>query len=51
MRWFIAREVEARIGWALLGGDVHDGAVIRVSLHGDELAVTYDNPPDVEAAA
>ena len=30
LRRFIAHEVETRIGRALLGGEVHDGAVIRV---------------------
>jgi ATP-dependent Clp protease ATP-binding subunit ClpB len=43
LRRFIAREVETRIGRALLAGDIHDGAVIRVDLAGGELAVTYDN--------
>jgi ATP-dependent Clp protease ATP-binding subunit ClpB len=44
LRRFIAREVETRIGWALLGGDVHDGATIRVDVKGDELIVDYSNP-------
>jgi ATP-dependent Clp protease ATP-binding subunit ClpB len=43
LRRFIAREVETRIGRALLSGDVHDGAVIRVTLHEGELAVEYEN--------
>jgi ATP-dependent Clp protease ATP-binding subunit ClpB len=51
LRRFIAREVETRIGRALLAGDVLDGAVIRVELAGDELTVTYRNPPADEAAA
>jgi ATP-dependent Clp protease ATP-binding subunit ClpB len=52
LRRFIDHEVETRIGRALLGGDVYDGAVIRVDLDGDELVVTYENPsPDREAAA
>jgi len=41
LRRFIAREVETRIGRALLAGDVGDGAVIRVGLAGGELSVTY----------
>ncbi len=51
LRRFIAREVETRIGRALLAGDIHDGAVIRVGLHEGELAVSHENPPtaaDVE---
>ncbi len=44
LRRFIAREVETRIGRALLAGDVRDGAVIRVGLAHGKLAVTYENP-------
>jgi ATP-dependent Clp protease ATP-binding subunit ClpB len=44
LRRFIARQVETRIGRALLAGDVRDGAVIRVGLADGELAVTYENP-------
>ncbi len=49
LRRFIAREVETRIGRALLAGDVHDGAVIRVGMHEGELAVTYLNPSGAES--
>ena len=44
LRRFIACEVEIPIGHALLAGDVHDGAVIRVGLHDDEIAATWDSP-------
>ena len=44
LRRFISREVETRIGRALLAGDVRDGAVIRVGLADGELTVTYENP-------
>ena len=44
LRRFIAREVETRIGRALLAGDVHDGAVIRVGYAETELTVSYQNP-------
>jgi len=44
LRRFIAHEVETRIGRALLGGDVHDGAAIRVDVNDGELEVTYENP-------
>jgi ATP-dependent Clp protease ATP-binding subunit ClpB len=50
LRRFIAHEVETRIGRALLGGDIHDGATIRVDLHEGDLVVTWENPP-TEAAA
>ena len=45
LRRFIAHEVETRIGRALLGGEVHDGAAIRVELSEGELTVTWENPP------
>jgi ATP-dependent Clp protease ATP-binding subunit ClpB len=51
LRRFIAREVETRIGRALLSGDVHDGAVIRVTLHEGELAVEYENRSPASDAA
>ena len=51
LRRFIAREVETRIGRALLTGDIYDGAVIRVQRDGDQLAVTYENPAAEETAA
>jgi ATP-dependent Clp protease ATP-binding subunit ClpB len=44
LRRFIAREVETRIGRALLAGDVRDGAVIRVDYDGGALTVGYENP-------
>ena len=52
LRRFIAHEVETRIGRALLGGDVLDGATIRVHLRHGALEVEYQNPdePAKEAA-
>ena len=44
LRRFIAREVETRIGRALLAGDVLDGAVIRTGYMDGGLTVTYENP-------
>jgi ATP-dependent Clp protease ATP-binding subunit ClpB len=44
LRRFIAREVETRIGRALVAGDVLDGATIRVGLAGTDITVTYQNP-------
>jgi ATP-dependent Clp protease ATP-binding subunit ClpB len=51
LRRFIAHEVETRIGRALLGGEIQDGAVITVGVQQGELAVTYENPPEGGAAA
>jgi ATP-dependent Clp protease ATP-binding subunit ClpB len=44
LRRFIAREVETRIGRALLAGEVRDGAVIRIDASGGELTVAYAQP-------
>jgi ATP-dependent Clp protease ATP-binding subunit ClpB len=44
LRRFIARDVETRIGRALLAGDVEDGAVIRVDAPKGEITVSYENP-------
>ncbi|WP_362870329.1 ATP-dependent chaperone ClpB [Streptosporangium sp. NPDC048865] len=41
LRRFIAREVETRIGRALLSGETGEGAVVRVDLAGDELVVVH----------
>jgi ATP-dependent Clp protease ATP-binding subunit ClpB len=50
LRRFISREVETRIGRALLSGDIHDGAVIRVRYADGELTVGYENPAYANAA-
>jgi ATP-dependent Clp protease ATP-binding subunit ClpB len=49
LRRYIAHEVETRIGRALLGGDIQDGAVIRIDTRDGDLAVNYQNP-DLQAA-
>jgi ATP-dependent Clp protease ATP-binding subunit ClpB len=51
LRRFIAHEVETRIGRALLGGDIHDGAVITVDLRDGELIVGFENPTKEGGAA
>jgi ATP-dependent Clp protease ATP-binding subunit ClpB len=43
LRRFIAREVETRIGRALLAGDAREGAVIQVDCAESELIVSYRN--------
>jgi len=50
LRRFISREVETRIGRALLSGDILDGAVIRVGYGDGELTVGYENPAYENAA-
>jgi ATP-dependent Clp protease ATP-binding subunit ClpB len=44
LRRFIAREVETRIGRALLADDVPEDSVITVDLKGDELTVLFEVP-------
>ena len=44
LRRFISREVETRVGRALLGGAIMDGATITVGMHDGQLQVRYDNP-------
>ena len=42
LRRYIQREVETRIGRALIAGQIQDGATITVDAHGDELIVRWD---------
>jgi ATP-dependent Clp protease ATP-binding subunit ClpB len=51
LRRYISHEVETRIARALLGGDVRDGATIRVDAANGELVITYENPPEDQEAA
>ncbi|MFP5022161.1 ATP-dependent chaperone ClpB [Pseudonocardia phyllosphaerae] len=51
LRRFITREVETRIGRALLRGDAVDGGTVVVSLDDGHLAVSYEDPSDTEAAS
>ncbi|WP_067465999.1 ATP-dependent chaperone ClpB [Actinomadura macra] len=44
LRRFIAREIETRIGRALIAGDVRDGATIHITVVHEELNVRYENP-------
>jgi ATP-dependent Clp protease ATP-binding subunit ClpB len=51
LRRFIVREVETRIGRALLTDAIPDGATIRVELKGDELVVTHNDPQPTTSTA
>ena len=51
LRRFIAHELETRIGRALLGGDVQDGATIGVDVRDGQLDITYHNPPGASQPA
>jgi ATP-dependent Clp protease ATP-binding subunit ClpB len=46
LRRFIQREVETKIGRALLAGDIHDGATITLAAEDGELVVRWGNPED-----
>jgi ATP-dependent Clp protease ATP-binding subunit ClpB len=50
LKRFLQRELETRIGRALIAGDILEGAVIRVDLEDGQLVVTHTNPEDREAA-
>jgi ATP-dependent Clp protease ATP-binding subunit ClpB len=50
LRRYIAREVETRIGRALLRGQLADGAVIAVDLEADDIVVRYENQVQEGAA-
>jgi ATP-dependent Clp protease ATP-binding subunit ClpB len=50
LRRFIQREVETRVGRALLSGEILDGAKIALDADGDELVVRWRNPDEAEAA-
>ena len=41
LRRYIQRELETRIGRALIAGDVPDGATLQVDLKNDDLVITY----------
>ena len=51
LRRFIQREVETRIGRALLTGDIRDGATITVGVRDGEPIVTWRNPDEAEGPA
>jgi ATP-dependent Clp protease ATP-binding subunit ClpB len=51
LRRFIQRDVETKIGRALLTGELHDGATIILDAEGDELIVTWRNPETGDEAA
>jgi ATP-dependent Clp protease ATP-binding subunit ClpB len=51
LRRYIQREVETRVARALLSGDIHDGAVIRIDADGDDLVVQWRNPDDAGTEA
>jgi ATP-dependent Clp protease ATP-binding subunit ClpB len=51
LKRFLQHELESKIGRALIAGDVHDGALLRVDVKGGALAVEIENPKEAEVAA
>lgn len=51
LRRFLQRELETRIGRALVAGDVPEGATIRVDMHEGMLTIGIDQPQPAEVAA
>ena len=49
LKRFIQREVETRIGRALLSGDINDGSTIILAVEGDELTVRWNDPGPEDA--
>jgi ATP-dependent Clp protease ATP-binding subunit ClpB len=44
LKRYLQHHLETRIGRALIGGDIHEGATIKVDEQGGELVVTPMNP-------
>jgi ATP-dependent Clp protease ATP-binding subunit ClpB len=51
LRRFLQREVETRLGRALLSGDIRDGSTIVVDLAAGELTVTWSLPAETAVKA
>jgi ATP-dependent Clp protease ATP-binding subunit ClpB len=51
LRRYLQHELETRIGRALIAGNALDGAVIKVNLEDEKLAVQIDNPHYEDATA
>jgi ATP-dependent Clp protease ATP-binding subunit ClpB len=49
LKRFLQHELESKIGRALIAGEVHDGALLRVDVQGGQLAVAIENPSPKEA--
>ncbi len=44
LRRYLQRELETQIARALISGDVHDGAIIRIDADGGTLNLAFENP-------
>ncbi|HEV8581828.1 MAG TPA: ATP-dependent chaperone ClpB [Thermoanaerobaculia bacterium] len=50
LKRFLQHELESKIGRALVAGEVHDGALLRVDVKGGHLDVEILNPREAEVA-
>ncbi|HEX3551605.1 MAG TPA: ATP-dependent chaperone ClpB [Thermoanaerobaculia bacterium] len=50
LKRYLQHELESKIGRALIAGEVHDGALLRVDVQGGQLAVAIENPKETEVA-
>ena len=48
LKRFLQHELESRIARALVAGEIHDGALLRVDMQGGQLAVEIENPKEAE---
>jgi len=48
LKRYLQHELESKIGRALIAGEVHDGALLRVDVQGGALAVEIENPKEAE---
>jgi len=50
LKRYLQHELESKIGRALIAGEVHDGAVLKVDLKGGQMTVEIENPVEAEVA-
>jgi ATP-dependent Clp protease ATP-binding subunit ClpB len=50
LKRYLQHELESKIGRALIAGDVHDGALLRVDVKDGALGVEIENPKEAEVA-
>jgi ATP-dependent Clp protease ATP-binding subunit ClpB len=49
LKRFLQHELESRIARALIGGDIHEGALLKVGMNDGQLAIAIENPREAEA--
>jgi ATP-dependent Clp protease ATP-binding subunit ClpB len=49
LKRYLQRELEARIGRALISGEIENGATLYVDVENDEIAIAHSNPEEREA--